>query len=96
MRSRPGCRTLDERASDTLPGIVGVHAHLLDVGGPIDDVEYDVADGPVLGVDRYEGPTTVSVRCQLLDGAGIVIGHHVHPERSEGLTCSPLYLHQDG
>jgi hypothetical protein len=44
-----------------------MHAHLLDVGGAVDEVDQEVADRLVVGVDRDECSATVRVWGQFLD-----------------------------
>ena len=70
LRTRPRCPALDQRPADAPAGVVGVHGHLLDVGGAVDDVEQEVAGRAVVRVDRDEGPAGVGERLELLDRAG--------------------------
>ena len=87
---------LDQRPAEALAGVVGVDAHLLDVGGAVDEVEEEVAHRRVVGVDRDEGPAAVGVRGQLLDRARVVVGEQVHVELQECLPCGALDLDQQG
>ena len=82
----------------------GCTLDLLDVGSCVDDLDYQIRDRPIVGVDRDKSPPCLGVRCQLLDGARIVVGHQIHAEGTKGLgqaaSCnvgrrrSPTMLHK--
>ena len=87
---------LDQRPAESAAGVVGVDADLLDVGCPVEEVEEQVGDGPVVGADRDERPAAGGIGCELLDRAGVVVGHEVHVERPEHLAGGLLDLDEYG
>jgi hypothetical protein len=72
--------------------VVGVDADLLDVRGPVDDIEQEIAERPIPGVDRDKCPAVLAVRRKLLDRTGIVVGDGVHAEGTERLARSAFDL----
>src|SRR5262249_39619339 len=60
------------------------------------EVDEQVADRPVVRVDRHEGPAVIGVRQQLLDRARIVVRQEVGIELPEKVAGGALDLDQCG
>ena len=96
MTACPLRRSLDQGATDSSTGMVGVDADLLDVPGTVDDVEQQIPDGSLVGVSGHKGTAVLSVRRKICNGTRIVVCDEIHAEDSKGLACSRLYRNERG
>lgn len=94
MIERPGLCRLDERPADPASSVFRVDAHLLDMCGPIDDVEQEIAEGLIGGVDGDKSPALLGVRRKLRDRTWVVVGDSVHTQGAERLPRGPFDLDQ--
>src|SRR6266516_3033431 len=62
--------------------MVRVDADLLDMGGPVNNVEQQIRHRSVVGAQSDQRTAALSVRGQLFDGARIIVGDDVHAARS--------------
>lgn len=91
MFVRPPGQMLDERRAVAPTGVAGVNRDLLDVCAAVDDVREQVRGDLSTAVD-HPRPVRIDEAEQKLTRRRVIVGHHVHAKRPEGLPRRPLDL----
>ena len=87
---RPGSCLIDETSADAHSLVLGFDAHLLDVCVPVDIIDQQKSDRPVIVIERDPTTTGVRVPDECLDRPRFVIGNVVDPTERFASTTLDL------